>query len=258
MPLASGEEVLEMINKERLDVQGPIRQIAAGIYKTLNQLQEHGFAHNDVKPDNMFFNKESLEVSLVDTGFMQKHSKAEGGKAEYVKSKQAAGTPGYMAPQIMQGLEHGPETDFYAFACTMLVATESGISDVLTNIYDREKDKGEKIISGHNPRDYLQIIIDEAKNSRHLDIVAAGESLERRLNRTRPSNRLSSIPSSSVPASIPLPPQPAPTWRSIPILTHPWTQLSKTSPTNFPSRASRASTSKKRPTMSIPKPPRKS
>ncbi len=91
MPEAKGEEVNKMIENEVPDVQGPIRNIAIGAYKALNQLHQHGFAHNDIKPQNMFYDEDSREVTFIDTGLMQKHSK--GGKSDYVQSRQTGGTP---------------------------------------------------------------------------------------------------------------------------------------------------------------------
>ncbi len=198
MPRAKGEEVGKMLENGPLDVQGAVRDIAAGAYKALNKLHQHGFAHNDIKPENMFHDKDSLEVTLIDTGSMQKHSK--GGKPDYVQSRQTAGTPGYAAPQVLQGIKRGPETDYYSFACTLLVAAEPKMEDVLKWIRSREADKtgkmsydefakafrpegikGEEIIANHGPKDYLQIIIDEAKSSKDSTFITAGEALEQKL-----------------------------------------------------------------------------
>ncbi len=93
MPEAKGMEVNKMIvGGRKLDVAGRIRDIAIGAYKVLNQLHEHGFAHNDIKPNNMFLDPDSLEVTFIDTGLTQKHSRGEArgrkrgeaGKLDYV------------------------------------------------------------------------------------------------------------------------------------------------------------------------------
>ncbi len=190
MPLADGEEVEKLIasrTAKKLDVRGPLQRIAAGAYKALNKLHRHGFAHNDVKPENMFYNKDSHEVNFIDTGFARKHSRGsdKGGKSEYVKTTYSAGTPGFLSPRVTYGKAHGPETDFHALACTLLVATERSIVGALNNIFDRETHRNpllrKRILLGQEPRDYLPIIIAEAKKSASPNTVAAAAALEQKL-----------------------------------------------------------------------------
>ncbi len=116
--------------------------------------------------------------------------------------------------------------------------------NVLDTIPYREFYHKEKIILDQNPKDYLQIIIDEAKKSKDITAAAAGGALERKLNEN-PAFKQALIDFFVISSGVdPAAATARATWRSIPISTHLSTQPSKTSPTNFPSRAGRAFTSK--------------
>ncbi len=160
------------------DIGAHLRDIARGTYRILSKMHEHGFAHNDIKPENIFFDRESGEVTLIDTGLMQKHSAPRiGHKLNYLQSKATQGTPAYMSPRAEKGEPHGTETDLYSLACTLLVAAEPAVEMMLLDP-DIHHEMCEVVA---DPKKYLTILIDALKRHEGWSKVRAGEELEERL-----------------------------------------------------------------------------
>jgi len=58
-------------------------------------MHAQGIAHRDIKPENIMLTKDN-EVKLIDFGLSKRHKKKE-------KLKTIAGTPYYMAPEVLVG-----------------------------------------------------------------------------------------------------------------------------------------------------------
>ncbi len=135
MELLRGEDLRGL-----LDRGGPVpleRIIAIGrqICKGLGAAHDAGIVHRDVKPENI-----SLEVvegrgdavKLLDFGISQV---GEGSQ----ESGSRAGTPGYLAPEVITGSGGDRRTDLYALGCVLyelatgrVPFTKKFVSDVLT------------------------------------------------------------------------------------------------------------------------------
>ena len=61
--------------------------------------------HRDIKPENLVFDQNGY-LHITDFGIAKFYSKNN--------SHETSGTPGYMAPEVMQGLSHTFSVDFYA------------------------------------------------------------------------------------------------------------------------------------------------
>ena len=60
-----------------------------------NHMHSQGVVHRDIKPENIMLSKEG-EIKLIDFGLSQR---TQGNK----KLKSIAGTPYYMAPEVLDG-----------------------------------------------------------------------------------------------------------------------------------------------------------
>ena len=72
-------------------------------------MQRKKIIHRDLKPENILLSSEEMEdidVRIADFGFAIEH--------QVGKSNVRCGTPGYIAPEILQGSEYTPKTDIYS------------------------------------------------------------------------------------------------------------------------------------------------
>jgi serine/threonine-protein kinase len=113
MELVEGESLQSAIDRHRvedaqmplLELLGVIEQIASA----LDALHEKGIVHRDVKPANFIRDPFTGRCVLVDVGIAHRFGEL---------SKQA-GTPGFMAPEVIQGIPASPRSDVYGLAASV-------------------------------------------------------------------------------------------------------------------------------------------
>lgn len=89
-------------------------QIATDVLRALSAAHQQGVIHRDIKPQNIFLTSSDNTTKLLDFG-IAKTLESEGNQAtQLTASGQMIGTPHYMAPEQVRGLDVGPATDLYA------------------------------------------------------------------------------------------------------------------------------------------------
>ncbi|MEZ5063447.1 MAG: protein kinase [bacterium] len=99
------ERTLELVEALPLWIQ---------IARALEALHRRSLVHCDLKPDNVLVSPEG-HVTLVDFGLARGVDEAEGTHA--TDTERRTGTPGYMAPEQLDGGPVDPRTDLWAFGC---------------------------------------------------------------------------------------------------------------------------------------------
>ncbi|MDH2427661.1 serine/threonine-protein kinase [Sphaerisporangium sp. TRM90804] len=100
--------------KGPLRVEGLLR-VARGVAEALAAVHATGVIHRDLKPGNVLLL--DGEPVLIDFGIAQAVD-----ATRLTQTGMFIGTPGYLAPEIIEGHEAGPEVDVHAWAGTMLFA----------------------------------------------------------------------------------------------------------------------------------------
>ncbi|MEO6771462.1 MAG: diguanylate cyclase [Kofleriaceae bacterium] len=113
MELVEGQPLSEVLRatlerREWFPVEA-IAQIALEIGDALDAMHHLGLIHRDVKPANVLLDRERDRAVLVDVGVAVKAG----------DPRDAAGTPGFAAPESFLEQEGGPETDVYGLAATL-------------------------------------------------------------------------------------------------------------------------------------------
>lgn len=111
MELLEGERLADRLEFGRLELPlalDVVEQIAAALARA----HDLGVVHRDLKPEHVFLVERGGRrdfVKLIDLGFA--HHAREG---DLVFGGTLLGTPGYIAPEVLEGHEAGPAADLYA------------------------------------------------------------------------------------------------------------------------------------------------
>lgn len=110
---------------KRIESGGPFTErsaalVIATILNALMYIHEHGIVHRDVKPANLLMSDDSENASLVlvdfGSSFSGKSSKAYGTDGKEAM-KTIAGTPFYLAPEIVKGQTYNEKVDIWSVGC---------------------------------------------------------------------------------------------------------------------------------------------
>src|ERR1039457_4642882 len=101
--------------------QGPISveealPIARQIAEAVEYAHERGVIHRDLKPANIKLTPEG-RVKVLDFGLAKLTEKGEEGVTALTQTMAIAGTPGYLAPEQLQGKPADARSDIFAFGC---------------------------------------------------------------------------------------------------------------------------------------------
>jgi eukaryotic-like serine/threonine-protein kinase len=117
MPFVPGDSLRAVLQRERqLPIDRAVR-VAAEILEALGHAHEHGYAHRDIKPDNIVCSSAGGAV-LVDFGIAR--AIASSGEDRVTRSGFVVGTEEYMSPEQASGLpDIDGRTDIYSLGVVL-------------------------------------------------------------------------------------------------------------------------------------------
>ena len=125
MELLEGETLSARVAQRPLSVE-EVRDIGRQIADALHAAHQVGVVHRDLKPDNVFLAKKQVEtVKVLDFGVAKLLKGSADLRIAETQQGTMVGTPKYMAPEQVAGLDVDARTDVYALG-TMLYELLAG------------------------------------------------------------------------------------------------------------------------------------
>ncbi len=115
MPLLEGESLESRLRREsRLPIREVLR-IGREVAEGLRAAHERGILHRDIKPANLWLEGSRGRLKILDFGL----ARSLGGDSQLTTLGAIIGSPGYSAPEQIQGGRVDPRTDLFSLGCVL-------------------------------------------------------------------------------------------------------------------------------------------
>lgn len=118
MELLRGQTLADAVRAHGPLPAQQVARIGADVLEALSAAHAHGLQHRDVKPGNVFLT-ETGRVVLTDFGIARQE-----GKATITEQGLTIGSPGFIAPERLEGEPGGPASDVWSLGATLFTAVQ--------------------------------------------------------------------------------------------------------------------------------------
>ncbi|KAF9109596.1 hypothetical protein BGX27_007415 [Mortierella sp. AM989] len=108
--LAEGGELFDQLLKKGFYTEGDAARLVHQILSGVEYLHEMDIVHRDLKPENLLFEDKSEDSRLMITDFGLSKVLTSGNDVLMT----ACGTPGYVAPEVLEQIGHGKPVDMWS------------------------------------------------------------------------------------------------------------------------------------------------
>ena len=116
MELMKGGELFDRIVEKESYSEKEAAETIRPLVDSIRYCQENGIIHRDLKPENVLYETQDEKAIIKISDF---------GLARFVQSYElattACGTPGYVAPEIIEGKGYGKEVDYWSIGIILYI-----------------------------------------------------------------------------------------------------------------------------------------
>ncbi|GAB9463232.1 Camk/camk1 protein kinase [Globisporangium polare] len=114
-PLCTGGELFDDLVKRKSYTEEDARVLMGKLASAIQYIHSRGIVHRDLKPENILLKTSApgAEVMIADFGFARSMTGSRRGTA--------CGTPGYVAPEVVQGRPYGSEVDCWSLGVILFI-----------------------------------------------------------------------------------------------------------------------------------------
>ncbi|CAI5739403.1 unnamed protein product [Hyaloperonospora brassicae] len=114
-PLCTGGELFDDLVKRKSYTEEDARVLMRKLASAIDYLHSRGIVHRDLKPENILLKTSApgAEVMIADFGFAKSMNGSRRGTA--------CGTPGYVAPEVVQGEPYGAQVDCWSLGVILFI-----------------------------------------------------------------------------------------------------------------------------------------
>jgi calcium/calmodulin-dependent protein kinase I len=114
-PMVGGELFDRIVEKEKY-TEGEARDVVKRVTEAIEYCHQQGVVHRDLKPENLLLSSpdDDATVKVADFGLAKMLTKD-------TQMSTACGTPGYVAPEILEGKEYDQSVDMWSIGVIMYI-----------------------------------------------------------------------------------------------------------------------------------------
>jgi serine/threonine protein kinase len=117
MPLLQGESLDNRLKRDKRLPAAEVIRIGREIAEGLAAAHEHGLIHRDIKPGNVWLDRRSGRVKILDFGLARGTGQTD--EPQLTLAGSIIGTPAYMAPEQAQGQTLDGRCDLFSLGCIL-------------------------------------------------------------------------------------------------------------------------------------------
>jgi len=119
--MMTGGELFDRIVEKEFYSEADAQKVLSTLGAALLYCHVRGVVHRDLKPENILLTNQNDDASIkiADFGFAKKVTGA--GPGDGASLTTACGTPGYVAPEIINGKQYGKEVDMWSLGVILYI-----------------------------------------------------------------------------------------------------------------------------------------
>jgi serine/threonine protein kinase len=114
MEWVEGPTLSDLLKQGKVFTPREVVEIGIQLTRALDYAHRKGIVHRDVKPGNIMLVQDSLTVKVADFGICRINQSADSHAAEQTQMGAVLGTPNYMSPEQVQGMEVDARSDLFS------------------------------------------------------------------------------------------------------------------------------------------------